>query len=78
VNYAMTLGGGAVIVDRTWTMLGGTTSTITGLVTANAMVPLIDYRSQPNYFWGLQPTNATAITAPTTLTASTAVFGGTG
>ena len=63
--------GGVVVVDPTWTSLGGTSSTISGLSVFNAAISIEDDRAGPSRFWSVTPTGA-ALGVPTTLTAQAA------
>ena len=80
VNAAASAGGTKVIIDQAWTRAGGTNATIASITPA-WNVTIEDRRGingeQP-VFWTIQPTTLTQLAAPTTLTSTTATFGGTG
>ena len=73
INYAQANGGGTVVVDARWARLGGTTALITAAAPFSS-VAIEDTRGGPQKFWAMQPNTATLLAAPTTLTATTAVF----
>ena len=76
VNAVSAAGGGIVEIGQAWVRLGGTNATIAS-VTPASNVSLLDKRTSagtvPTY-WGTQPTTATVIAPPTTLTSANIVF----
>lgn len=65
--------GGVVVVSPGWATLGGTNAKITA-ATGYSNVSIVDTRGTGAPYWTLQPTTLTALTAPTTLTATNIVF----
>ena len=74
IDDAFNAGGGTVVVDAQWALLGGTNATLTAALPFSS-VGIADYRSQFAQAW--QPTQnvATVLSAPTTLTSTTVGFG---
>lgn len=73
INDAFNSGGGKVVVDSFWTLLGGTSATITSAVPYESVL-IEDDRAAAVEYWTPQG-GTTTLAAPTTLTATTVGFG---
>lgn len=74
LNYAGAQGGGIVLLDPAWTLLGGTQAMINAAIVP-ASVSIQDNRSGGGQQIGLAPSSVTPLAAPTALTTATSTNG---
>lgn len=72
INHAQQLGGGTVVVDGVWSVMGGTTAILNAAV-AFSSVGVEDVRGAAVVYWNIGQSVTTALATPTTLTAVTAL-----
>ena len=77
INYAHAQGGGNIDISAQWASLGGTNALIAA-ATPYSNVIIEDNRATTQTYWGMQPSTATLLAAPTTLTATTVTWTTTG
>ncbi len=73
IDDAFNSGGGVVVVDSQWALLGGTNTTLTAALPFSG-VAIEDARTSVPQFWSVQQTATTFLAAPTALTSTTFAF----